>query len=75
MKAEANYQKQYKDFLKKLQQARESAGLSQEEAGRILKRNQSFISRCESGARIVTVIDLFQLADLYEINIASLIRS
>lgn len=69
-----DYEKRYQILLAKLRQAREAAGLSQEEAGKLLGRNQSYISRCESGERRLDVIELFQFADLYKVSIGQLLE-
>ncbi len=68
-----SYDKPYKAFLLNLLQARERSGLSQEEAGRRLGRNQSYVSRCESGRRMITVAEMFELADLYGVSIQDLL--
>lgn len=68
-----NYEKRYQILLAKLRQAREAAGLSQEEAGKFLGRNQSYISRCESGERRLDVIELLEFAELYNVAATTLL--
>lgn len=68
-----DYETRYQILLAKLRRAREVAGLSQEEAGKLLGRNQSYISRCESGERRLDVIELLEFADLYNVSVASLL--
>lgn len=68
-----DYEKRYQILLTKLRQAREAAGLSQEEAGKLLGRNQSYISRCESGERRLDVIELLEFAELYNVAVAILL--
>lgn len=56
----------YKRFLKRLRAARLQAGLTQIEVAATLRRPQSFVSKCESGERRVDVIELEDLARLYQ---------
>lgn len=60
-----DYVQQYRVFLRRLKQARQSAGLTQEEVARRLSRPQSFISKCESGERRVDFVELRYFARLY----------
>ena len=53
------------EFLKRLRQAREDAGLTQVEVAGRLGRPQSYVSKCESGERRVDVIELAWFAQLY----------
>lgn len=55
----------YQEFLRRLRQARQDAGLHQKEVADHLGRHQPFVSRCESGERRVDIIDLQDFADLY----------
>ncbi|MBL8841971.1 MAG: helix-turn-helix transcriptional regulator [Planctomycetes bacterium] len=55
----------YREFLKRLREARVAAGLTQVEVARRLGKPQSFVSKCESGERRVDVVELFDLAYLY----------
>lgn len=45
--------------------ARLEAGLSQAQVARRLRKDQSFVSKCESGERRVDVVELVRLARLY----------
>ena len=56
----------YREFLDRLRAARHEAGLTQEEAGRRLRKPQSFVSKCESGERRVDVVELERFAALYD---------
>lgn len=60
------YSKDYKEFLQKFKKARREAGLTQVEVAKLLKKPQSFISKCESGERRVDIIDLKRFAKLYK---------
>jgi transcriptional regulator with XRE-family HTH domain len=64
----------YTQFLLNLRQARVAAGLNQVAVARRLKISQSYVSRCESGSRIVTVIDLLKFAKLYSVSIHDLLQ-
>ena len=55
----------YKQFLKRLRDARREAGLTQVEVAKALRRPQSFVSKCESGERRVDVVELEDFARLY----------
>jgi transcriptional regulator with XRE-family HTH domain len=56
----------YRQFRKRLKDARQTAGLTQVDAARALRRQQSFVSKCESGERRVDVIELEAFAKLYQ---------
>ena len=64
------YSARYKQFLKRLREARLQTGLTQVEVARALRRPQSFVSKCESGERRVDVIELEDFARLYRKSIA-----
>jgi transcriptional regulator with XRE-family HTH domain len=55
----------YRRFLKRLKEAREAAGFTQEQVATALRRPQSFVSKCESGERRLDVIELQDMARLY----------
>lgn len=57
---------EYTKFLKALKRARAEAGLTQADAAKLLKKPQSFISKCESGERRVDIVELKHFADLYK---------
>lgn len=69
------YSKQYKNFLNQLKEARLKAGLKQSEVARMIKRPQSFVSKCESGERRVDVIEFIEFCKVYGTSPESLIRS
>ena len=56
----------YRAFLKRLVKARRDAELTQREVAEALAWPQSRISRIESGERRVDVIELRELARVYE---------
>ncbi len=57
---------EYKAFLKKLQQARAEARLTQVDAAKKLGKPQSYVSKCESGERRIDVIELQKFAQIYK---------
>jgi transcriptional regulator with XRE-family HTH domain len=60
------YVQEYRAFLRRLRQGRQSAGLTQQEVARRLSRPQSFVSKCESGERRVDFVELRHLARIYK---------
>jgi transcriptional regulator with XRE-family HTH domain len=59
------YQEAYKDFRRRLKQARKEAGLSQREVCAKMGKSTSFISKCELGERRVDYVELQKLARIY----------
>ncbi len=57
---------QYKQFLERLIQAREDAGLKQFEAARIFGQDQAWMSKVERGVRRLNLVELSKLARLYK---------
>ena len=55
----------YLAFRKRLRSARVDAGLSQAQTARRLGKQQSFVSKCESGERRVDVVELRRFARVY----------
>ena len=60
------YQAAYDDFLNRLIAAREEVGLTQRQAGKLLGRSHSFLSKCETGERSIEVFELLQIAEIYK---------
>jgi transcriptional regulator with XRE-family HTH domain len=54
-----------RQLAEKLRAARIGSGLSQRETAQCLDRPQSYISRCESGARRIDVFELEEFARVY----------
>ncbi len=55
----------YAFFLRRLLEARTSAGLTQVDVAARLAKPQSYVSRCEAGERRVDVVELAAFARLY----------
>ena len=49
---------QYRAFLRLLQEARQRAGVTQEELARRLGESQSFVSKCERGERRLDIVEV-----------------
>jgi len=62
---DATYRIRYRQFLARLRDVRQEAGLTQVQAAVKLRRPQSFISKCESGERRVDVVELQEFANIY----------
>ena len=65
---------EYERFLKALIKSRETKGLTQGEVARLLKKPQSYVSRCESGERRVDVVELAAFAKIYGKPLAYFVR-
>ncbi len=59
------YQEAYKEFRRRLREARKQAGLTQREACKLMGKSSSFISKCELGDRRVDHVELRKLARIY----------
>lgn len=53
-------------IVQRLIQARRESGLTQREVSTRIGRAHSFLSKCETGERRVDLLELLQLADLYQ---------
>lgn len=59
------YSKEYRSLLARLRQARDAAGLTQQQVAKRLKKPQSFVSKSELGERRLDPVELKQLAKVY----------
>ena len=59
----------YAIFLQELRQAREKAGLTQEQLAERLDLTQTFISKCERGERRLDVIELRDFCQAINISL------
>lgn len=62
----ALHTKRYRAFLERLRQARAEAGMTQEAVAKALGRTQTWVSNSELGERRVDVVELEDLAALYQ---------
>lgn len=67
------WQKEYEEMRRRLREARESAGLTQRDAARLLGRQQSYIAKSETGERRVDAIELLQFSTAYGVELDSLL--
>lgn len=68
------FKNEYKKVIGRLKTARREAGFTQVEVAKILKTNQSIISKIEIGERRVDIIELKFFAELYKKNITYFIN-
>jgi transcriptional regulator with XRE-family HTH domain len=62
---------EYARFRRRLRLARESAGLSQAEAAKLLgKRDWAYVWKSENGERRVDAVELMEFARVYGVGIA-----
>lgn len=59
------HSEEYEALVERLREAREEAGLTQEEVAGVFGRPQSFLSKVESGERRIDPVELCHFADLY----------
>jgi transcriptional regulator with XRE-family HTH domain len=70
----AQHSNKYGAFALALRQRREGAGLSQAELAERIGKVQSHVAKIESGERLVNVVELVKLAELYRISPEDLLR-
>ena len=64
-KRSAVHAPEYQHLLKKLREARQACGLTQDQVAKALRRTQSYVTKCELGERRLDPIDLARFAKLY----------
>lgn len=60
------YSERHRTIVARLKKARLAAGLKQIDVAKKLRKQQSYISRCESGDHRLDVIELQAFAELYK---------
>jgi transcriptional regulator with XRE-family HTH domain len=60
----------YTALAAKLREARKDAGLTQQQAAKLLGKPQSFISKLESGERRLDAVELLTITQLYKKDIS-----
>lgn len=63
--AKSVHSKGYQALLARLRQARQAAGLTQQQVAKRLKKPQSYVSKCELGERRLDPMELKALAEVY----------
>lgn len=63
------YDPKYDHIIKKLKSARKEAGFKQEYVADKIKKYASYVSKIENGDRRLDVIELIELAKLYQKDI------
>ena len=69
LSGEREYSQKNKNLLEKLRSARLEAGLTQIEAGKKLRKPQSYLSKVERGERKIEAIELADFAKIYNKDI------
>ncbi len=64
----------YAQFLATLREAREKAGVSQEEMATRLGETQSFVSKCERGERRMDIVELREFCKALGLTLESFVR-
>ncbi len=60
------YSERHRTIVARLKKARLAAGLKQIDVAKKLRKQQSYISRCESGDHRLDVVELQAFAELYK---------
>lgn len=68
------HSKDYRMFLRLLREAREEAGLTQEDVAACLQETQSFVSKCERGERRIDVVELRQFCLAFGVKFSDFCR-
>lgn len=68
------YSERHKTIVARLRQARIEAGFKQVDAAKKLRKQQSYVSRCESGEHRLDVVELEAFAHLYGKSLAFFTR-
>jgi transcriptional regulator with XRE-family HTH domain len=74
-KDKSQHTRTYLRLIQTLRQAREQAGLKQEEVAEHFGTYPSFVSKIESGERRIDVVELAEFCKLYGVNLADFLRS
>lgn len=64
---------EYKSVIRKLREARETAGLTQQEAAEKLGKPQSYISKIERGERRIDIVELTRILAIYNTDLKSIL--
>jgi transcriptional regulator with XRE-family HTH domain len=64
--AKSVHSKEYRLLLTRLRRVRLESGLTQVQVAKLLRKPQSFLSKCEAGERRLDVLELQKLARIYK---------
>ncbi len=65
----ALHDREYRAFVARLREARLEAGLTQVEAAKLLRRSQSYVSKCELGERRVDAVEFAKFCRAYNMPV------
>ena len=68
------YSKDYKEIIERLKTARVEARLAQQEVADKLGKPQSYISKIESGERLLDVAEIKKFANIYKKDVSFFIK-
>jgi predicted transcriptional regulator len=74
MPGKSSFSKEYRHFCKLLAAARKTAGLTQQEVAKSLRRPQSYVSKYESGERRLDVIEFLRVARILKVDSGSFLN-
>lgn len=66
--------KRYQLFIKLLREAREKAGLTQQQVADALEQPQSYVAKYEKGERRLDVVEFLEVCEAIEISSNSILR-
>ena len=70
----SKFSPEYARFLSLLRRERESRGITQAALARLLDRDQTYISKCESGERRVDVVELMHFCSAIGIPFSKFVK-
>ncbi len=68
------YDKDYREIIKRLKQARLEAGFAQQKVAEKLGKPQSYISKIESGERRLDVAEMKKFTEIYKKDISFFLK-
>jgi len=72
--AKSIYTNEYRNVVKKLQDARKEAGFTQIDVAQKLKKPQSYVSKIERGERRIDIAELSILAKIYKKDVSFFVK-
>ena len=68
------FSREHQHIVQKLKLARQQKGLSQQDVAKLINKTQSFVSKIESGQARIDIVQLKELARIYDKEIDNLIN-